>query len=235
MLESLIEKLVVRLKDIGLTLLDEWRRVLIWTLVLGIPLLSFLAIPLIAYELVEGLERYLSLPKSSTGEKLALSAKVLPLSFIWLSPSILACLIYTLQVKVLFSSSLSSGLCILSLSLGLLPLLLAVQLVMLVLIPISIMRFAEERDYIYALNLNEIFEDLELMKTGLWRIILHGITDLIIILSLGLTLFLPTFTVLPSWICIIWLYILTSISLGIVTVRTVDRFLEVYMNRFFKS
>ena len=220
--------------------------VLLWLIVLVVPFFWPLALHLFAYSFSYKLEAYLVLGDNRRRGyrvedlrpqiNLRSFVDISILGLVWFSPSLLSslALFLSLWYKGSLETAFTYGIIKLILFTAVMPTLLLLQLVAFPLIPISIMRYVEERDLGYALNLGELLLDLDLMKDGFWRAILHcALEALLIALPLGI-LFLPSILVLSPIALIGYVYLISLFSLAVELVRFTDRIVVIYINRVYR-
>ena len=240
-LEDLIEKGIIKIgeryKSIFFTLRSFGTFVYVW-MVISFPLLWFLTLGIfyklsenLLEDLASGREPYPKLSFEDVVESLGYSFLLIPVFLFWFSPSLVAlCLIFTTLRSLGFYFK---GVAILIfLAIFLLPFILGIQIFGLLGLPISLLRFLEERDFRYSLAFSEVLSDMEVLKEDFWAVFSLILGDLLFISLPLVPLVLVFWRIFPIEISLLASYLVSTAVLSLIFIRAVMEFSRRYSQKF---
>ena len=112
------------------------------------------------------------------------------------------------------------------------PMILAVQIISLMIMPISVFRFIEERDYRYALWIGELIADFDVMRSHLWNTFVSFTVDVALSWSLLWVILIPLALALPLWLWLFIVFLSFTFSVSLALINALINFSVSYSEEF---
>ncbi len=237
--ERLSEDIISRFEDIlsilrsPLTLLVTWS--LLSSLVLFPLLIGFTArlSEKIMEDVVAGRKPSLEMSLDDLAEVLLYALLITPITLLFCSPTLTVTIYVAWKLKEVGSDIFQLSTLVLILVL-ILPAWLGIQLIAVIPLPFSVLRFIEERDYRYSLSLRELLTDIDQMKEELWDIIANLIIDLFLVSLPVIFILLALARGLPIALWLIISYLSFTFIISLILLKTIRDFAIAYTLRFLR-